>query len=750
MASKVRLCARFPRYGRLSSGPRRVDLRTLAIVLILAPPATPQAARDITADILANRDITLTGDAVTNLTGAVTYTGVISGAGTLTVGGSGTLALAKDSDFTLPKDRQRQHVVTYNGNHPLTRVDNPDPPAVIVRHGATLDYQGGVIGHFQNVPGLAWNTLNIQVDGTLDVDVKRSVHLGIISGAGLISQPSSTYTSLILAGRHPFAGTIVVGSGFDYGSNAFVTELPDVHTIVDLGSAIHGAADGVTTVSPANYYSKGWGNDINYHTWGSGVVRNTGVYSWSDNASTSTPTLSDPSLNYADLLPHHQNKRGVNLEGATVEWGDGTTNRFFLPGDENTVYVNLHNDGRDRSRLTLNYNGPVTLAAPLSGGKYHDTLAAPGQGDVVIAATKGNAVTFTAPQNYDGSTTIGAGASLRLGDGTPGGDSGLLNSTRAEVVDDGTLVTQNAAHTLTLTRISGSGGLTQSGPATTILSGQTSYRGPTVVRGGTLVLAGGGSLATSSGVSLTAAGATLDLTKAGAQTLHELSGVPAVAVRLAAALTVGDSASTTFAGTVSGAPVTKVGTGTLTIAGTGTQWTVHEGTLATQGTKADVTVDKGAALRGAGTIDGSVTNAGTVTATGLALTGSYSQAPGGHLDTGGLAVTGKVTLAGTVTVTPGTTTVIDNKGTAPVTGTFDGLPEGATLDGGTLTYKGGDGNDVVLVGAHWAAGPAHHAGHGPVARWPWEAGSAAVAVALAAFGGFFLARRRRKVGSLSG
>ena len=56
---------------------------------------------------------------------------------------------------------------------------------------------------------------------TLNVGAASAVN-GIISGAGLISQPRDTFTSLILAGRHPFAGTLVVGSGFDYGSNAIL------------------------------------------------------------------------------------------------------------------------------------------------------------------------------------------------------------------------------------------------------------------------------------------------------------------------------------------------------------------------------------------------------------------------------------------------------------------------------------------------------------------------------------------------
>ena len=45
-------------------------------------------------------------------------------------------------------------------------------------------------------------------------------------------------------------------------------------------------------------------------------------------------------------------------------------------------------------------------------------------------------------------------------------------------------------------------------------------------------------------------------------------------------------------------------------------------------------------------------------------------------------------------------TIIDNDGSDPVNGTFADLPEGAALTSGAfrflITYRGGDGNDVVL------------------------------------------------------
>lgn len=73
-----------------------------------------------------------------------------------------------------------------------------------------------------------------------------------------------------------------------------------------------------------------------------------------------------------------------------------------------------------------------------------------------------------------------------------------------------------------------------------------------------------------------------------------------------------------------------------------------------------------------------------------------------------VVASGQVSLSGTLAVRTfdsivlGTQfTIIENDGTDPVSGTFAGLPEGAVIDNGydeySISYVGGDGNDVVLT-----------------------------------------------------
>ena len=281
---------------------------------------------------------------------------------------------------------------------------------------------------------------------------------------------------------------------------------------------------------------------------------------------------------------------------------------------------------------------------------------------------------------------------------------------------------------------------------------------------------------------LGAAGATLDLTSAGNQTIQDLSGTAGTVKLGAHLLTVGTGRSTTFGGSVTGtgAGLAKVGTGALTLTGKsatpGGSWQVRQGTLqlgdpshSDASVQAALAVAAGATFAGTGQVTGTVTNAGTVaTATGgtLAITGGYTQAAGATLlvpptwsGSSRMSVTGAVALAGGLRIAPGTApgdvgqlTLIDNTGSGPVSGTFDGLPEGATTTvAGTtyrISYTGGDGNDVVLTIAQRAGGAAGgvagaltgHGGSTPVIL----AGAGIIALLICAAGLLLVLRRRSR------
>jgi hypothetical protein len=191
-----------------------------------------------------------------------------------------------------------------------------------------------------------------------------------------------------------------------------------------------------------------------------------------------------------------------------------------------------------------------------------------------------------------------------------------------------------------------------------------------------------------------------------------------------------DSLVNGSAGGGSSNTLTKLGNGRLLLPSTST-WsggvsiTVSEGELVTDATHNHVLMADGT---------GTIAGAGQLTANTLQLNDNAALSPGdgvGDTDTfilDGLTMSasseliidlsgspalahdqvqttgGLVTLAGDLTLRNAESaasgdsfTLIDNTGPAPITGTFNGLSEGATVGiSQTISYVGGDGNDVVL------------------------------------------------------
>jgi autotransporter-associated beta strand protein len=765
--------------------PRLLLAAALAFLTVPFAAAPAQAADDITSRVRAGEDVVLDGDAVVRLGDGeeIVYGGHFSGAGTLTVSGAGKLVLTADSDFAYPGSSQT--VEARGEPWWWNTIENPDPPAVTVESGATLQYgdgtgSTGVIAHYPyELPNFEWNSLNHHVDGTLIVAVHGGrYHPGNLSGSGFIVQPRSTWDGLSLAGNHTFSGVLYNGTVIHYSQREFLSTMPEVDTVLNQGSFIIDTQDGNDTVLDVDFYSREWGNDINFHSqiFGSRVVMS-GVYSWADSGPDHDPSLSDPSLNY-EVVAHNHNKRGINIEGALVQWGDGTDNTFFLPGNRDTVYINMH-ARRMRSHLIFNYNGPVQLDAPISGGIYHATMDAVGEGDVTIAGTPGNDVTFADQQNYNGATTIESGAVLRLGSGEEGGDGWLLTGTDlAEVVDNGVLVVANTATDIELSRISGEGGVEQSGPAQLTFTGETVYTGPTTVSGGTLALTGG-DIAASDRVDLTGDGAVLDLSQVQDQTVADLSGVAGAAVKLGAeALTVASAEDTAYAGAFEGeGALVKSGPGTWTFAGASAAtgaWSVTEGalTLDNAGLAGALDVTTGLTVTGPSTIAGNLSLGDTAvltvgTGTGAEDGSDTSAGADGDSDAGsdtdasvsaggGLAVDGEAVLGGTLAVAveegaalPEEITVLTAAG--GLTGTFDGLAEGAELDVAGTAYTVSYENSAVVLRTDTPreAEEASATGAdaiGPLPLWVYVSASLIVLL-LIGLGLLFWFRRRRRGGT---
>ncbi|WP_457392275.1 autotransporter [Roseateles sp. P5_E1] len=513
-----------------------------------------QAARDITADVLANRDITLDGTAVIKLpAGTTTYSGVISGQGTLRLmpaAGTGTLTITRTSTFTLPTAQQVQVVkkTIYPGaGYALTRT-GLNPPVLTIDPGATL--QIGTNTSADSSPNIIAtsdskneaslinreiNLNNILNNGTIILSSAQFVLLGQISGSGSIVQAPDVWGGNSSGGVNTYSGVLALTVGQDFGSNHVAASLANAKAVLNEGSWLVWSPPGSVVTVTQNIYEAAYGNDINFHAIGPSTIVMSGVYSHTDNSPHNHPNLvnpglSDLSLNFAkviyrgganDVNGNDGSYRGINIErgAGVVQWGDGTHANFFLPSapspaapyptlGKKNAYINLRS-----GTLAFNYNGPVTLHVGITGGgggPHRD--GAVGTGNVKVMPTPGNDVTFAQPQNYNGTTTIGANAILRLGTGTPvplnyitvnaskgkstflqatySGDASLLTAESPNgvasnaIVNDGQLIVQNTTTAITLSNISGSGSLAHNGAAALTLQ-NNSYRGATLLNGGT-------------------------------------------------------------------------------------------------------------------------------------------------------------------------------------------------------------------------------------------------------------------------
>jgi hypothetical protein len=136
--------------------------------------------------------------------------------------------------------------------------------------------------------------------------------------------------------------------------------------------------------------------------------------------------------------------------------------------------------------------------------------------------------------------------------------------------------------------------------------------------------------------------------------------------------------------------------GTLTGTGRGGPVTNPAGGVIDPGTRAGSTPEQGELRVGALALDASATVRLDAFATGTPFDRLVVDGP---VALGGAALD-LPAVASTALAPDATATLVDHRGDGPVSGTFAGLPEGAKVTVGgvalTLSYHGGDGNDVTL------------------------------------------------------
>lgn len=233
-------------------------------------------------------------------------------------------------------------------------------------------------------------------------------------------------------------------------------------------------------------------------------------------------------------------------------------------------------------------------------------------------------------------------------------------------------------------------------------------------------------------------------------TLASLNGDGNVDLGTGALIIDGGAASTFQGATTGNGQLIKSGSGILTLSGTlahSGATTLTAGTLEMNGrVTASPILIRGGTLQGSGTVGKVTVSGGRLTATpaGVLSVADLKILSGGTLaapadGSPAVRVTGSATLGGSLVVAAtgsGPFTVIDNRGTSPVSGQFGSVraPAGSSA---VVNYAGGDGNDVtveLLPAGSTATGCASTTPRGP---------SAPLVPILLGLGALLLRRARR-------
>lgn len=354
-----------------------------------------------------------------------------------------------------------------------------------------------------------------------------------------------------------------------------------------------------------------------------GTVTSTGARIWSlgSNATQSSASLTGTGSSWTNTGTLTILGYGGGA-GATFTLGTGAS--FSSSG-----LITLGGGSASGAATITQTGGTLTASGGLTFGTGTTTYHLQG-GTLQIGGTNGIQATGTYTFDLSGGTIQVTGSNL-----TTSVNATLANATT-------TTFDTNSLNATWSGVLSGSGSFTKSGTGTLTLSGNNTYSGTTGVNTGTLALGNDNALSTSTALHIGNSG-TLAVGTSYAQA-GSLSGSGAVTFN-GGALTIGaDNTDTAFSGSLSG-PGTfgKVGTGTLTLSGTGA-----ETSTIIAGGKVILANTSGQSAVGTNAL--SVGTTGTLAGTGL-VSSSTSMIQGvlapGDSTVGSLTFTNALTLANT-------------------------------------------------------------------------------------------------------
>ncbi|TDI60640.1 MAG: autotransporter domain-containing protein [Alphaproteobacteria bacterium] len=493
------------------------------------------------------------------------------------------------------------------------------------------------------IPGLPFNTGEVTPNSTTAIVISRKSGLSELNGSGTVTfSGSNTYSG----GTAIVDGTLALShdSAAGTGTISFV-DASDPPSLDIVGNPILD----LNNVTIANNISV----DItNVAAHGGQIVVDNGDSS---------------GITGAIFLSNNMNFN-ISASSTLVVSGNVSGSGSMEKNGLGTLILSGTNTNIEITTSLVLVEGTVQLNSSTAAGAGRISIH--GSGDAVLALSGG--LTFANNFTLFSSlmvTTLSGGTEVSI----LSGDIAPLFSSASTV----TFNTIDGADILTASGVisddDGTLSLVKTGPGTLILSGSNTYSGGTTLTAGTLTLQGGSALSDTGTVVVNGGTLQLDASE-GIGTLSGTAGVISLGANI---LTVNQSASGTYSGTITGTGgLTKDGTATLTLSGINTytgSTAINGGTLLNNGSlTSDITIALGATYGGTGTLTGNISTSGTV-------------APGASI--------GTTTVTGTVTFNSGSSLDVE----------FDASGNGDLLDvTGSVTINSGATMNGTLLGASFS------------------------------------------------
>jgi autotransporter-associated beta strand protein len=530
-------------------------------------------------------------------TARVDFSGVISGAGTLTAGGAGGSVGVSGANTYTGGTNIQSGTLEVNSSTALGASGN------ITFAGGTLKYgvaAADLSARFRSSGAASYS---------VDTNGNDLTYASALTGTGglvklglgkLTLSAANTYTGTTSIE----AGSVEIGTALGL-QNSLVSLTGGSLSFGALSSATIGGLQGDQAVSLSStsgalaltVAASGTASNFTGVFSGSGSLTKTGAGTLTlggANTFTGNTTISAGTLKLANSTALGSST--VNYSAGLLDFGTLTTATVGgLSGSSDLALGSV-------AALTLNSNNASTV--------YSGVIS--GSGALVKAGS--GTLTLTGANTFTGTTTVAAGT-LSLGNGTTNG------SVAGNIANNTALIINNASALSYSGVISSTGSFEKNGAGTLTLSGIQTYTGNTTIAAGVLALSGAATLASSA------------VTNNGK------------------ILFAGTGTASTYAGVIGGTgSLEKTGAGKLTLTGVNTY---SGGT--TIGSGAALELGDGVVT---GSIGGNVSNAGTLGFNNLGdLTYAGTISGAGSLEkksTGLLTLTKANTFSGTTTVTAGT------------------------------------------------------------------------------------------------